>query len=356
MKRLTVFVLFLSACGGSQRLTYDGAVKGNAVVGRYFGANTKDLFHTSDTGLVHFDGSAWTKVMTSDAAFVSAGPGKVWSLLNGRLERVDAAGAKEDFTAQVSADGPPVSMGRGNGEVLICSGNAAAKKYFVYRFTGTAFERIAGPIAEPLTFELVRGRDDAFVKSAVPAVPFQAVVTYVAQPTGYAYFDGTEVSGPIFMTSNPEGVNLSFQSVSPRVPRAEGVVGLFSYDGAWLHPSRRPPPTGFYYWRADGRLGVFANLYGNSDWPTVYASTYNPGTGQYGSTLLDINGEADVHYWTAAWNGTDWVDKIELFQSVACIGVTCGGSRTGLAGELDDGTMVTAGNDEGVSGIWFVSP
>lgn len=356
MKRLGLF-LFLSACGGSQRVTYDGAVKGNAVIGRYFGANARDLFHTSDVGLVHFDGSAWTKVMASNAAFVSAGPGKVWSLLNGRLERVDAAGGKEDFTGQVSADGPPVSLGWGNGEVLLCAGNAAAKKFFVYRFSGSTFERIAGPIAEPLTFELVRGRDDAFVKSAVPAVPFQPVASFLAQPTGYAYFDGTEVSGPILMASNPEAVNLSFQSVSPRVPRAEGVLGLFSYDGAWLHASRRPPPTGFFYWRADNRLGVLAGLYGGGDWPTVYATTYDPSTGQYGSTLLDVNGDAEVNYWTAAWNGTEWVDKVKLFKSVACIGVTCGGSRTALVGELDDGTMVAAGNDdEGVSGIWFVSP
>lgn len=114
MKRLGFLFLALSACGGSQRVTYDGAVKGNAVIGRYFGANAKDLFHTSDQGLVYFDGSAWTKVMTGDAAFVSAGPGKVWSLISGRLERVDASGAKDDFTAQVSADGPPVSLGWGN--------------------------------------------------------------------------------------------------------------------------------------------------------------------------------------------------------------------------------------------------
>lgn len=363
MNRFVIItLLLLAACSGSQRVAYEGAQKGNIVVGRYFGANAKDLFHTAEQGLMHFDGSAWTQVPGVDAVlggqFVSAGAGKVWLLSGGKLERIDAGGMRQDFTSMVNADGPPLSVGRGNGEVMVCAGNVAMKRFFIYRLNGETFERVAGPSSEEFSFELIRGRDDAFLRSPLPlpAIPFFPVASYVGTPTPLAWFDGSAISGPLFVTGNSNTPG-ELKSVSGRVPKSEGVLGAFTFDGAWLHASGRPSPGGFFYWRSDDRLGVLANLYGAADWTPTYAVAYDPATGQYGSALLDVNSEAEVNYWTAAWNGTGWVDQQKLFKSTACVGVTCGGSRTGFAGELDDGTLVAAGPDDSqVAGIWFVTP
>ncbi len=353
-----LFVL-VGCSGGTQRVAYPGAIKGNMVIGSYFGANAKDLFHVAEEGVVHFDGSTWTPVpgiaTRQGPMVVSAGPGKLWALGGGKLERVAAGGAREDFTAQVSADGPPLSIGRGNGEVLVCAGNTQTKRFFVYRFSGEQFERIAGPVSEELTFELIRGRDDAFVRSAVPAVPFNPA-SFTSANSGLAYFDGSTVSGPILVVGNSEQ-NSDVGKTSPRVPKAEGVLGSFVFDGAWFHPSRRPAPGGYFYWRSDNRLGVLAGLLGEADWTPTYAIGYDPATGQYGGMLLDINQSVNLTYWTAAWDGNGWVGQQKLFTSPACVGVTCGGSRTAFGGELDDGTLVTAGNDtDAVAGIWFLTP
>ncbi len=94
---------------------------------------------------------------------------------------------------------------------------------------------------------------------------------------------------------------------------------------------------------------MLAGLLGEADWTPTYA----PATGM----LLDINESVNVNYWIAAWDGAGWVGQQKVFTSAACVGVTCGGSRTAFVGELDDGTLVTAGNDaDEVSGIWFLTP
>lgn len=357
---LCIGLLVLAGCsGGTQRVAYPGAIKGNMVIGGYFGASSKDVFHTAEDGVVHFDGSAWTPVpgvpTRQGPMVISAGPGKLWALGGGKLERVAAGGAREDFTMQVSAEGPPLSIGRGNGEVLVSAGNVQTKRFFMYRLSGETFERIAGPVSEELTFELIRGRDDAFVRSEVPKVPFNPV-DLQASASPLAYFDGTTISGPILTVGNSEQA-LDLRKTSPRVPKSEGVVGAFTFDGAWFHPSRRPAPGGYFYWRSDNRLGVLAGLLGEADWTPNYAVGYDPATGQYGQVLLDLNESVNVNYWIAAWDGNGWVDQQKLFTSAACVGVTCGGSRTAFGGELDDGTIVTAGNDsDEVAGIWFLSP
>ena len=359
-RALCIGLFVLGGCsGGTQRVAYPGAVKGNMVIGKYFGANAKDLFHVAEEGVVHFDGSAWTPVpgvpTRQGPMVVSAGPGKLWALGGGKLERVDAAGMRQDFTMQVSAEGPPLSIGRSNGEVMVCAGNTQTKRFFVYRFGGEQFERIAGPVSEELTFELIRGPNDAIVRSAVPAIPFNPAAV-AASNSGLALFDGTTVSGPILVAgSSEQGVEVS--KTSSRVPKAEGVFGSFTFDGAWLHPSGRPATGGYFYWRSDNRLGVLAGLLGEADWAPHSAVGYDPATGQYGEVLLDLNESVNVNYWIAAWDRAGWVAQQKLFTSAACVGVTCGGSRTAFGGELDDGTLITAGNDaDEVSGLWFLTP
>lgn len=353
--------LGLWSCGNAtQRVTYPGAVKGNRAVGRYFGASVSDAFHQGDEGVVHFDGASWTPVPGLGGSFfgtaVSAGPGKVWVLDSGRLERVDVAGAREDFTAQLTeGGGKPVSLGVGNGAVLVCAGNETAKTYALYRLEGAAFQKVVSGLSAPVTFELVRGGDDAFVSTKWPELSLQLEGVPTAG-TDLGVFDGTALAGPLSVAGDPAGAPTALRAVSPRLPKAMGVLGDYVFDGAWLHAARRPPPSGFYYLRADGRLGVLANLYGEGGIGTAYAVTYDPVTGQYSAQQLDVNGEVEVSYWTAAWDGAGWVDGAKLFTAMACIGATCGGSRTAFVGELDDGTMVVAGNESDVSGIWFIKP